>query len=62
MIVCEQTRLCAFVMVGCFTKVSLGLTVLRSVCIKKVPTVRHSEQDTGLHRIRCCTVIHRSEV
>jgi len=38
MIVCEQTRLRAFVLVGYFTKVSLGSTVLRSACIKKVPT------------------------
>jgi len=37
-IVCEQTRLRAFVLVGCFIKVSLGWAVLRSVCIKKVPT------------------------
>jgi len=38
MIACEQTRLRAFVLVGCFTTVSLGYTVLRSACIKKVPT------------------------
>jgi len=29
MIVCEQARLRAFVLVVCFTKVSLGSTVLR---------------------------------
>ena len=33
-----QTRLLAFELVGCFIKVFLGYTVLRSACIKKVPT------------------------
>ena len=59
-IACEQTRLCAFVSVGYFTKVSPGLTVFRSACIKKV--LIHSEQDPGLHIIRCCTVLHCREV
>jgi len=38
MIVCEQTRFRTFLLVGCSTKVSLDQTVLRSACIKKVPT------------------------
>jgi len=38
MIVCEQTRLCAVVLVDCFIKVCLGYSVLHSACIKQVRT------------------------
>jgi len=59
-VVCKQTRLHATVLVGCFIKVSLGQAALHSACIKNAYVTASS--DPGLHRIRCCMVLHHSEV
>jgi len=48
----------------CWLAVLMKFLQARQSCVQRAwkKCLRHSEQDPGLRRIRCCTVIHRSEV
>jgi len=60
MIVCEQIRLPVVVLVGCF--ISLSRLGSLAFSMHKKSAYVSASSDPGLCRIRCCTVLHRSEV
>jgi len=51
-------------MLLCWLAVLMKSFSARQSCIQRASKkcLRHSEQDPGLRRIRCCTVLHHSEV
>ena len=59
MIVCEQTRLRAVVLVGCFIKDSLGSLAFS---VHQKSAFITGSIDPDWHRIQCFALLHRSEV